>query len=559
MTSKKKHLINFMLLCMVLIGIFLIPQTANADDSDFVIEDGVLTKYTGSEGDVVIPDGVTEIGASAFKDCSSLTSITIPNSVTEIGSSAFSGCSNLIDVSIPESVTVIGGSAFSSCENLTNITLPNSITEIGICSFFGCGLTNISLPDSVFKIGVNAFSSCSNLENIIIPDSVTEIGAFAFINTPWLDKKKNEHEDHFVIVNNILIDGRTATGSVSIPSGITKIGDSAFDSCQLTSISIPEGVTKIGERAFYSCPNLKDVKFPNSLSEISANAFCYCTKLSNIEIPNGVVKIGRGAFKTCVQLKNIVFPRSIESIGYYAIDNCTSLECVTIFNEETSLQQEVINGEFTCIFGSNFISAFHNPVIVKGYNGSTAEEMVTQIKQYVQSPEKENIIFEALDGTGNTGSATSTPTPTAVTNLDNTVKPSETDTPSPTSSTGTKPDNTIAPSVTPTPNVSSTENASEDMPVSLLKKITITKTMTIKKGKSKTIKVTLPNSLKKVSKFTGKTGQVKIKYTSANKRVAAVNQKSKVTAKKKGNTKITVTISLQDGTNRKCTVKVTVK
>ncbi|MUL28156.1 leucine-rich repeat domain-containing protein [Prevotella sp. A2879] len=64
---------------------------------------------------IIIGDGVTTIGRSAFEDCSSLTSVTIPNSVTTIGNSAFSFCSHLTSVTIPNSVTTIGNSAFSYC------------------------------------------------------------------------------------------------------------------------------------------------------------------------------------------------------------------------------------------------------------------------------------------------------------------------------------------------------------------------------------------------------------------------------------------------------------
>ena len=59
---------------------------------DFVIENGVLTKYTGSGGDVIIPEGVTKIGSRAFKNCANLTSITIPGSVKEIDKRVFQGC-----------------------------------------------------------------------------------------------------------------------------------------------------------------------------------------------------------------------------------------------------------------------------------------------------------------------------------------------------------------------------------------------------------------------------------------------------------------------------------
>ena len=40
---------------------------------------------------------------------------------------------------------------------------------------------------------------------------------------------------------------------VTIPDGVTKIGDSAFSCCSsLTSVHIPDGVAKIGDSAFYS-------------------------------------------------------------------------------------------------------------------------------------------------------------------------------------------------------------------------------------------------------------------------------------------------------------------
>ena len=63
-----------------------------SNPSDFIIENGVLKKYVGPGGDVVVPEGVTNIGDQAFYDCSSLTSITLPDGLTSIGDCAFYDC-----------------------------------------------------------------------------------------------------------------------------------------------------------------------------------------------------------------------------------------------------------------------------------------------------------------------------------------------------------------------------------------------------------------------------------------------------------------------------------
>ena len=118
---------------------------------------------------VVIEDGVTSIGDSAFSWCSSLTSITIPGSVTSIGNSVFRECSSLTDITIPGSVTSIGSDAFSWCSSLTDITIPSSVTSIGSGAFLGCtNLTSITIPSSVTSIGVGVFNHCSSLKGCFL-------------------------------------------------------------------------------------------------------------------------------------------------------------------------------------------------------------------------------------------------------------------------------------------------------------------------------------------------------------------------------------------------------
>ena len=152
---------------------------------------GKMKNYSGSSRpwsayknvikQVIIDDGVTTIGYSAFYRCSSLTSVTIPNSVTEIGVGAFSGCSSLTSVTIPSSVTTIWHSAFANCSSLTSVTIPSSVTTIWHSAFYGCSsLTSVTIPNSVTTIGEEAFRDCSSLTSITIPNSVTTIGVEAF-------------------------------------------------------------------------------------------------------------------------------------------------------------------------------------------------------------------------------------------------------------------------------------------------------------------------------------------------------------------------------------------
>ena len=178
-----KKAISLILALMLCVSI-AVP--AFAADSDFVIENGVLTKYKGPGGAVTIPSGVTGIEAGAFYGCDSLTSVTIPNSVTRIGEVAFAFCPGLISVTIPDSVTSIGLAAFNSCRSLTSVRIPDSVTSIGDNAFTGCGnLTSVIISNSVTSIGYGVFASCG-LTSVTIPNSVTSIGDSAFQGCPGL-------------------------------------------------------------------------------------------------------------------------------------------------------------------------------------------------------------------------------------------------------------------------------------------------------------------------------------------------------------------------------------
>lgn len=180
--KSSKRLLSIKLALALLLT--LLPTASAQAANDFVIENGVLAKYTGSGGDVIIPDGIVKIGDDAFSHCTSLTGVTIPDSVAEIGFEAFYACTNLTDVTIFNGVSVIGHSAFAMCFGLTGITIPSSVTEIDQYAFWACeNLTEVTISNSSVSIGYKAFADCDSLTDIDIPAGAT-ISSGAFASTP---------------------------------------------------------------------------------------------------------------------------------------------------------------------------------------------------------------------------------------------------------------------------------------------------------------------------------------------------------------------------------------
>ena len=109
---------------------------------------------------IILGEGVTSIGDSAFMDCKSLKSINIPEGVTIIKRYAFAYCRSLTAITIPEGVTSIGDSAFNGCGSLTSITskaiTPPSISSV---TFYA---VNKSTPVYVPAESVDAYKAADN-------------------------------------------------------------------------------------------------------------------------------------------------------------------------------------------------------------------------------------------------------------------------------------------------------------------------------------------------------------------------------------------------------------
>ncbi|MEI6788654.1 MAG: leucine-rich repeat domain-containing protein [bacterium] len=180
-----------------------------------------ITGYTGTNSFLSIPNTISNmpvvaIGASAFSNQASLTSIKIPDSVTTIGMRAFDFCSNLTNVLIGSGASVIYQPNFANCPQLIaldvnennpafcsmdgvvfskdrswllqcpegkagNYTIPVSVATISITAFLNCAsLTTVTVPANVTNIYWEAFMSCSNLAGIYFKGDTPHLGDSVF-------------------------------------------------------------------------------------------------------------------------------------------------------------------------------------------------------------------------------------------------------------------------------------------------------------------------------------------------------------------------------------------
>ena len=141
---------------------------------------------------VVIPEGVTVIGANAFEECTALTSVVFPKGLKAIEDSAFAGCNALERISFSEGLETIESSAFENCVSLVDIKLPDSVRYMGYMAFAGCkSLKSCNIPDWLEDMHGQVFVGCAELVLTVTPGRYLE--AFAMMqHVPYVLRESAE-------------------------------------------------------------------------------------------------------------------------------------------------------------------------------------------------------------------------------------------------------------------------------------------------------------------------------------------------------------------------------
>ncbi|MBR6553965.1 MAG: leucine-rich repeat domain-containing protein [Clostridia bacterium] len=267
-----------------------------------------------SAEEVILPEGITDIGAQAFEDCASLKKINLPEGLLDIGAGAFIRCSALEALTFPSTLRSIGMSAFQKCASLEEVVLPEGFLYLQSGAFLGCtGLRKVVLP-STLQLRLtdsSLFQNCTALEEVILSEGFTLIPSAAFA-------------------------GCTSLAKVELPSTLTRIDTLAFENCiSLNRLTLPASLSTVGGGILSGCGDVELVleqgsplTYENGALYNESGFLVYARGMEELPpLQNGIESY---AFAGNTVLKTAHIPARVTAVRSYAFRNCTALEAATV-------------------------------------------------------------------------------------------------------------------------------------------------------------------------------------------------------------------------------------
>lgn len=293
------------------------------------IDGGVrITAYTGDETVVVIPtelggETVLEIADGALKEKTTLRAVCVPQTVKAIGFGAFAGCNGLTTLKLPYTAAIydqLNANGESIVDGFFGYIFGATGYKMN-ASAVPFKLTTVIFTGDAGTVPDGAFYDCNDIKAITLPDGITKIGEFAFASCSSLEY-------------------------ISIGNAVTSIGEYAFNECAaLLELHLPATTESIGLGAIQGCGKLTSLSLPfvggsadentylgyifGAESYVTAGGF-FPISLQKIVVLEGCKSIGNDAFNGALTLCEVVLSDGLETIGARAFRNCKAITAITL-------------------------------------------------------------------------------------------------------------------------------------------------------------------------------------------------------------------------------------
>lgn len=358
----------------------------------FCVVDGILYDYAKTtllrcpvtkRGELVIPEGVTTIGANAFRlsgykyaidaEPEPKLKVILPQSLTTIKKGAFQS-TWMESLFIPANVSEIEEGAFdpsvhliievspdNKCFEVCNkllidkkkkkvlhamgnqIRIPDGIMEIADYAFYNVTAKRIVIPEGITRVGVNNIS-LNTTRKISLPSTLKDISGNSFwgsiveplvieIPTGKGEILERKLSDSNYYLSNLFQERKNSI--IYDSSDLLKISEDGktvlgvYDQ-SVTAIVIPYGIEVIGERAFGYCRFLREVVLPQTIKRIERCAFDKCKYLHSVNLPLQLTEISDFVFSDCEFLESIDIPSGVQRIDDFAFSGCSSLKRIKL-------------------------------------------------------------------------------------------------------------------------------------------------------------------------------------------------------------------------------------
>lgn len=174
-------------------------------------------------------------------------------------------------------------------------------------------------------------------------------------------------------------DGRCYPPHLAISSGVRSIGENAYQNFpQLKSVKFSDTVTTIGTSAFQNCDGINKVQFSDSVTLIGMNAFLNCTGLAELNLPPNTSTIEKNAFSGCSGItEKLVFPETLKFMGDEAFAGCINIT-------EVEFPKSKFETGFDC-FSNTGIREIRIPGYFEVLKGGFVRDMPNLTKIYIEN------------------------------------------------------------------------------------------------------------------------------------------------------------------------------